>query len=417
MARHETIPQHDATPVDAERVPFIPQTTIGGFWLRPETRDMMAAAAADRRMSRCDVALAEGGLDAAIAAYAERAVPDLLVIEVDAAAAPLLAGLDRLADLCPPETSVILLGSCNDVSFYRALIRAGIDDYHVLPMAPVALISAIGAVFAADEERQAPVTAFFGTRGGCGASMLAQGVAWSLGEDHDTSVLLADFDLACGTAALRLDLEPVSGVGAALRDVARLDKAVLDRMIVRRGGRFGLLASMADLADPAAPEPAALETVLGVLRTMAAHVVVDLPSGWSPLAARFLSLADRTVLVASPDLVSLRNGGKMAAAMRQARPNDPPPLLVVTQAGAPRRQQIPPERLAKGLDLPLVATVPFDAAVFAAAENEGRPLTQARGAASVGRRVRDLARIVRTGKPPEAPPSRGLLGSLRRRPR
>jgi pilus assembly protein CpaE len=225
--------------------------------------------------------------------------------------------------------------------------------------------------------------------------------------------LLIDFDLAAGTSALRLDLDPGTTVATALKEGERLDKTVLDRMILRKEAGFAVLCSPADLTDICGYATADIRRLIDVARGMTSHVVLDLPSGWSRYTEGFLELADQMVLVAAPDLVSLRNCGKIAQTMRRVRPNDPAPHLVLSQVGIPRSNQIASEQFAKSLDLPIDAQIPFDAAVFSAAENEGRPVSQMAPASMAAKRMAALAAIL-SGQDPAQGGRRGLLPGLRR---
>ena len=393
---------------------FVPQIKVGAFAISEQTCACLNSAAEDRRMTRVTLNAEYGGIDAAIDRYADQFTPKLLIIEVEDAPETLFWKLDRLAEICPPETVVLLLGACNDVTLYRKLKRSGISEYLVTPVTPLDLINAIGDLFDDGEtDRRAPVTAFFGARGGCGASTLAQNASRLLADACDTSVLLNDFDLAGGTSALRLDVDPGTTVTTALKEGERLDKTVLDRMILRKDGGFAVLCSPADLTDICGYATADIRRLIDVARGMTSHVVLDLPSGWSRYNEGFLELADQLVLVAAPDLVSLRNCGKIAQTMRRARPNDPAPRLVLSQVGVPRSNQIAPEQFTKSLDLPVDAQIPFDAAVFSAAENEGRLVSQMAPSSLAAKRMAGLAAIL-SGQD-QARGGRGrLLPGLRR---
>lgn len=416
MAKHEEITYAENSSSSAPGLaPFIPQLTIGAFATSDVSYGGLKEAAADRRMARATLTCHRGDIEAAIARYAAHPIPDLLVIEVQPDSGTLFTKLDELAALCPPDVLIVLLGSSNDVGLYRKLMRSGISEYLVTPVTPLVLIEAIGTLFEDESaERKAPVTAFFGARGGCGASALAQNTAWSIAQSYDTSVLLIDLDLAAGTCALRLDLDAATTVISALSEGSRLDKAVLDRMILRKDKKFALLASPADLTDICVQDRADIRRLIDVARTMASHIVLDLPSGWSRYTESFLEIADQTVLVAVPDLVSLRNCGRIARAMRGARPNDPPPRLVLSQVGLPRSRQIQPEQFGKSLEMVISATIPFDSAAFSGAENEGRPVVHTFSAGIVGSRIDALAGLLTGQKEAQSTRRRpSLLHNLR----
>ena len=87
-----------------------------------------AQALSDRRLAALKPAQHMGGVEAARAAYAEAATPDLILVETAAGADAMLADLERLAEVCDAGTKVIVIGGANDVVLYRELLRRGISD-------------------------------------------------------------------------------------------------------------------------------------------------------------------------------------------------------------------------------------------------------------------------------------------------
>src|SRR5579863_6871040 len=77
----------------------------------------------------------EGGIAMASQAIDPHNPPTLLVVDIADDADP-MASLDELAEHCPPETKVIVIGGVNDIHLYRRLIAIGISDYLVRPVDP-----------------------------------------------------------------------------------------------------------------------------------------------------------------------------------------------------------------------------------------------------------------------------------------
>ena len=87
--------------------------------------------------------------------------------------------------------------------------------------------------------------------------------------------------------------------------------------------------------------PEAYEAVIDAVRQSTPCVIVDLPHVWTPWVKACLIAADEIVIVATPDLARLRNAKNMIELVRNARPNDAPPRLVLNQVGMPKRPEIP----------------------------------------------------------------------------
>ena len=126
-------------------------------------------------------------------------------------------------------------------------------------------------------------------------------------------------------------------------------------------------------------------------------VIVDMPHVWTPWVKNCLIAADEIVVVATPDLASLRNAKNMIELLRHSRPNDKPPRLVINQAGIPKRPEIPAKDFADTMGVEPAAILPFDAALFGQAGNNGQMLLEVQTKSPVSDGIRRLARVL-TGR-------------------
>lgn len=396
---------------------FIPRASITAFVATQGVGEALTRASADRRMSRTALEVVAGGLEAAADHFASHPMPDLILAETKAPASAILPMLESLAQSCPPGTRLILIGHANDVALYRRLMRAGVGEYLVAPVEPLQLIDALAQVFgeAAADEGLGSVTAFMGARGGAGSSTVALNTATAMVQHLGMTVLLTDLDLAWGTAALDLDLDPAQGVRDALEAGERLDEELLDRLIAQRDERFSILASPASLefSDSAETAEEQLERLVTAARKVTPHLLLDLPHQWSPMVRRALLLADEIVLTVTPDLAALRNARNLLADLKQARANDSPPKLVLNQSGMPKRKDVDEEDFKRIFHVAPAARIPFDAAAFSAAANGGKPVVETRANAVAAGQFRELAALL-TGRIRRDAKPRGLAGLAKR---
>jgi pilus assembly protein CpaE len=82
--------------------------------------------------------------------------------------------------------------------------------------------------------------------------------------------------------------------------------------------------------------------------------------------------ADDVVITATLDLASLRNAKNLIDLIKKSRPNDAPPHLIINQAGAPGRPEIPVKEFAKALGVEPALVLPFDPKLFGQASNNGQ---------------------------------------------
>ena len=248
--------------------------------------------------------------------------------------------------------------------------------------------------------------AVIGARGGVGASVLAHNLAYALSEKIETNTVLVDLDLDLdlpfGAAGLNFNQDPLQGVANALAQPDRLDPVLLERMMVSCTERLSLFAAPGTLDEDYEISAAAYAQVMGKIKGAAPFVVLDLPHLWSAWVRATLLSADEAVVVASPDLASLRNAKNLIEVLTRGRPNDGPPRLVLNQVGLPGRPEISVKDFAEAVGLEPVLVLPFDAKLFGQAANNGQMLEEVNAKAKTAEAINHLARLI--GRSDTAPP-------------
>jgi len=373
----------------------VPRITIHVFWTRPEMAELAQKASADRRMERAKTVINEGGLAAAVGHYQNEPTPSLLIVETADPAPQLLGYLEKLAEVCDPGTKVIVVGAANDIALYRELIRRGVSEYLVPPLGTLQLIAAITALYADPAQpfigRQ---ISFCGAKGGAGASTLAHNVAHLISERMGANTVLVDLDLAFGTAGLDFNQDPLHGIVDALTQPDRLDPVLMERMMARCGDHLSLFAAPASLERDFEIAPETFEEVAHKIRGSTPYVVLDLPHAWTPWKRRMLTTSDDVVVVAEPDLASLRNAKNIVDLVRSARPNDAPPRVVLNKVGVPGRPEIPLKDFGEALGLPPCMVVAFDAKLFGQAANNGQMIAEVGPRSKQAESLESLARMI-----------------------
>lgn len=372
------LPQGTGTAAGASAdIAPVPRISMQAFCESPALLDAVQEAARDRRMSKAHVRAHPGGIPAALEFYASSPTPNLLILENKAPADQLLALLGRLADVCDPGTEVVVIGHVNDVLLYRELTRQGVRDYVVAPLAPMDVVRLVSELYATQREASLGRTfAFIGARGGVGASTVAHNVAWAFAGKLEMNTVIADFDLPFGTANLDFNQDPPTGIGDIVNAPDRVDETFLDRLLAKCSDRLSLLASPSNLDKVTDFDEAQFEPVVDLFRATVPATVLDLPHTWNGWVRKSLIDADELVIVAAPDLASLRNAKNLIDAVKQARPNDGPPHLVLNMTGMPKRPEIEAKDFADALSIAPLANIPFDAEVFGNAANSGHMIAE-----------------------------------------
>lgn len=371
----------------------VPRITIHAFCEYPETGSIIQRAGEDRRLSKAHLTVHMGGMRAAAEYYLQTATPNLILVETLAAGAELFAHLASLAEVCDAGTKVVVLGHLNDVSVYREMIRQGVNEYLVTPLAPLQIIEAVSRLYVdPDAPPIGRSVVFMGAKGGTGSSTIAHNVGWCISTGMNEDVIIADLDLAFGTAGLDFNHDPAQGIADALMAPERLDDVLLDRLLVKCSDHLSLFAAPAVLDRDLDMESESFESVLEIVRETVPCVIVDLPHIWSPWTKKILMSADEIVITATPDLASLRNAKNIIDLAKQTRSNDSLPHLVINQVGVPKRPEIPIKDFAEAIGIEPTLVLPFNPGLFGAAANNGQMIEELDGKNKATEGMRYLAK-------------------------
>lgn len=382
------------------------------------TRAALERALADRRLGKLVATIEDGGLIEARAAFAEQPSPPLLIIGTGTTdAEAVLDRVDGLAEVCRPETQLILMGGANDVELFRRLARRGVADYLPAPVAPDALAQALVELMAGPAvARAGAVVAFLSAKGGAGGSTLAHNVAHLLSRPADMDALVVDLDLAFGSADIGFNIDPNGGTRNLLAEPERIDAALLDRFATRIDDRLRVLTAPGRLEPGGAGiEAARLEAMLEALRPTHRVVVLDLPRVWNNATQTALRLADVVVLTTLPDLAALRATRELLDWLERERGGAPAPLLAMNMAGGDRKSTVEGADFVASLGAAPTVTIPFDGEAFRQAVAAGEMLETARPKSRAAGAIRDLARAVTARIDPRRAvqaPSQSPLGRL-----
>ncbi len=379
----------------ADRARPIPRISIQAFCEDPRTAEAVQVAADDRRLAKAHVSVHMGGIEAAVAHYQESPTPNLIVIESSLRSSELLGQLDRLAESCDAGTKVVVVGSTNDVLLYRELLKRGVAEYLIAPVSPMQVMESISNLY--NDPNADPVGhvfAFIGAKGGIGSSTVCHNVSWCMSELLKASVVIADLDLAFGTAGLDFNQDPVQGIAEALGSPERLDEVLLDRLLTKCSEHLSIFAAPGTLDRDYDLTADSCDIVLDVVRQNVPYVTVDLPHVWTSWSKRILVQADEIIVTATPDLASLRNTKNLVDLLKQVRQNDRPPHLVVNMQGVPKRPEIPIKDFEAALDLKACAVIEFDAETFGQAANNGQMVEEMSAKAKSVQNFRDIAMTI-----------------------
>ena len=351
-----------------------------------------AADAATERALRAGLAgreirIRRGRLDSALRTLAAEPSPPLVFVDLDGAPEPEEAARE-LARVCSFGTVLVALGSDDTARLTRSLLRNGISDYLVKPLAAAAVHEASSKALEDPTERgyAGRVVTFAGTAG-CGASTMMTAMAEGIAAAGRTATLV-DLDPLAGKLATRLGVEPQGDLAELLVSIDPADPEGTDEstapgeehdfgppiasdlvegVIALAGAHISLVGYPRAGPPPTTPPARVVCMLLGQLANRT-HVVMV--SGMSDPEVRtaIMRHADARVLVFEPTLSSISSAVHCLALLGTEYST----LLVQCHPRTARSSLSPAQiRYALAERRPDVV-VPFDAALHAAATGRTR---------------------------------------------
>lgn len=390
----------------------VPRISIQAFCETEGVANPVERAGEDRRMAKAHLKVHMGGIPTAIEFYQSAPTPNLILLESRSEPKQLLEQLTQLSEYCDPSSKVVVIGHYNDVGLYRELIRSGISEYVIAPVSMTDIVSVVSSIFVDPESE--PIgrsIAFIGAKGGVGSSTIAHNVAWAMSSLFKSEVVIADLDLAFGTANINFDQDPAQGIAEAVFSPERVDEVYLDRLLAQCAEHLSLLAAPSTLERVYDFDSEAFSQVIETAQRSAPLLVLDVPHVWSGWSKNTLIKADEVVITATPELANLRNTKNMVDMLKRLRPNDPPPKLIINQAGVPKRPEIAASDFAEPLGITAMAVINFEPLLFGNAANNGRMLSEMDAKSPVVTTINEIAHVL-TGRSEIKARKKAGLGSI-----
>jgi len=333
-------------------------------------------------------------LDAALRRVRSGSAPRILLLDLGESTAR-IAEVSAARAVGGADLKLVVLGTVNDVGLFRDLLSAGATDYLVKPSTREALAAVLertATALGTTPDGLGQVIVFIGSRGGVGATTSAVSCAWLMATERRERVALVDLDLHFGTVALKLDLDPGSGLCEALEQPSRIDSLFIERAMIKVTDNLRVLAAEASAAQHLAVDAGAVDMLLHELRRKFVRIVVDLPRGAGPIQRVVLAAASQVVVFCERSLAGLRDTIRLQTLVREQAPQA---RLWLVEAGASgERALIGKGEFEKGIGKSLDAGLSYDPKSAGAAANSGQSLPAATPRSAIVRELRQLTALL-----------------------
>ncbi|MGD0573909.1 MAG: response regulator [Anaerolineales bacterium] len=241
--------------------------------------------------------------------------------------------------------------------------------------------------------REGKIVTIYSPKGGTGKTTLACNLAMIL-QTEDTPAALVDASLQYGDVAVFLNLQAKNDLADLAAQATEIDGDLVENVAVAHAS--GLRVFVA----PATPEKGdkvhapQLEKVLHFLAGLYQYVVVDTQSGLNDLTISTLDASDLVILVATPDIPSIKNVRLFYDVLEAIGYSAAKVLLVMNRVD--KRYGITAEAVSDNLKQPVVCQIPLDERTLIPATNQGQPFMLGDRSRPIARAVLELAQAVRT---------------------
>lgn len=387
------IQKSSTTGVQAYLFKSTPPATATIYFLDGDGKASITEAVADRRLSNIRFDLHTGGGEAA-AARGRPIKSDLLIVEFDQGPDRLLELVRHVAANCSANTKAIVIGPVNDARLFRELISLGVSDYLVAPLCGSTLTEAIGRIASSFSLKTGRSVAFVGAKGGAGTSTLVQNIGCCINDETDKTTAILDTHLGFGACRLLLNANPTATIANMPTKVGQLDDGIVRKLMTPFSDRLSLLAAPEQFDTWPHITDEALANLVAITQTLVDCVLIDLPSYWNNTTRRLLRNADDVVIVASPNLIGLRNTRFLVEAIRTLRGNEQAPHLILNATSDLRGSVISADEFKKLGGVAPASVVQFDPDGCEGALIAGQPLIRFKPKKQFSLSIKQLCRAM-----------------------
>jgi pilus assembly protein CpaE len=319
----------------------------------------------------------------------------------DEAALGLAARLQQAA----PEVAVVLLRERESGQMLRSALRFGVrdvlgassdaDTVRASTARAIELATTLRGRLAAatggegpgaSSDRPGEIITVFSAKGGCGKTFLATNLAVALAATG-SEVALVDLDLHFGDVAIVLQLFPTRTIQDAAREHG-LDAGTLRSYLTPHPAGVWALAAPTEPPVADTVSASAVSTILKLLRSSFAHVVVDTPAAITDQVLAAFDESDAIALLATLDVPSIKNLKLTMQTMERLRYPTSRIRVVVNRADSRVGLRLPDVEKILGTSVDL--TIPSSRSVPISV-NKGNPVLLEEPRGNVAEAIRRLA--------------------------
>ena len=259
------------------------------------------------------------------------------------------------------------------------------------------------------------VYAVFSPRGGAGKTTLATNLAVLQAQEQPERSALFDLNLTFGHAASLLGLEPSTSLAEVpANSLSDFDRRTLGEYLVEHATGLQVLVASTRPEEGELVTAAHVRAALGTLKRQFSVTFVDCGSGFDDPTIAALEVADRIIVVCTPELNTLRDVRECQRVFNEIMHVEPAKLCFVFNQHQPF-VVLGREQFEAALEQPMAFELPHAGEAAYKAAAKGEPLALAHAGSAFTKAVDKLRRTLVPAEPKAARQAGGLLSLLRRK--
>lgn len=349
--------------------------------------------------------------------------PDIILVDDSVRDGEALEAIRKLA-IVAPIAPIVALADEKAVAYVRDAMLAGARAFILKPINEAEVFTTLSQLVEMETLRhdtlraQKPSTprrnqiiTLISPKGGVGCTMLAVNLALLLRQQTNAKVALIDGHSSLGDLETVLNLTAQFTSADVLAQAVGMDLDLLKgMMVVHKSGIHALVSSRHVEANEAMTADG-FEKLLTLLAAEYEYIIVDGGATAEEQTAVALGLADRVLLVATPEMTTLQ---RTSLFLKAADDNEFPReklFLVINRAGV--KGGVPTDDISRHLNMQVMAAIPEDTGLVTYSLNRGIPLVTSDPRSAVARQIEKLAKaMIPEQKSAVSRSEKGFLGRL-----
>ena len=220
--------------------------------------------------------------------------PNLILLDIDEA--DNLSMLEEFTNSFS-DADVICLSAKWAPSDSESIARAGAKGFLIKPFTSEELQEAIRTFNRSKLSFGSDVIAFFSPKGKSGKTTLIANLGMALAQKTGQQVGVIDADLQFGDMSVFFNLAPKTTLMEAVRDINFLSPVTLNSYFLPIAENLRVLCSVKRPEYAELVDIKAFAEVVSMARSMYRYVLIDIPSGFTPISIATAEASDTTYLV------------------------------------------------------------------------------------------------------------------------